>query len=61
MNTQTLAKGLYFPLFGKRETMQEAFDYFTQVAQGSDNPAAIMTAVHVLVNTIAKEIEAINE
>ena len=61
MDKQTLAKGLYFPLFGKRETMQEAFDYFTLVAQNSDNPAAIMTAVHVLVNTIAKEIEAINE
>ena len=61
MDKQTLAVGLYSPLFGQRETMREAFDYVHQVAKGSDNPAAIMTAVHVLINTIAKEIEAIND
>ena len=34
MNNQTLAKGLYFPLFGKRETMQEAFDYDKGLFEG---------------------------
>ena len=56
-----MASGLYSPLFGDRETIQDAFDYCHQVAQGSSNPAAVMTAVHVLMNTISKQIGELYE
>jgi hypothetical protein len=57
---QTLASGLYSPLFATRNTIKEAVTYAYDIAKASDNPAAITTALHVVLNTIAQELERIN-
>lgn len=44
-------------LFGERDTLNEAYQYCLQIAEGSNNPAAVITAVHVMMNTIANELE----
>jgi hypothetical protein len=41
--------------------LPEAYDYAMQIAQASDNPAAVMTAIQVLVNTIAVELIAMGK
>ena len=38
-------------LFAKRDTLDEALEYAHLIAQGSDNPAAVITAVYVVLNT----------
>ena len=57
---QTLASGLYSPLFATKESIRESISYAYDIAKGSDNPAAITTALHVVLNTIAQELERIN-
>lgn len=54
---QHLAVQMYTPLFGERDTVKEAYDYAMAIANASDNPAAVTTAIHVLMNTISKDIE----
>ena len=51
-----LAKYLQHKMFSDRETIDEAFEYAYMVAKATDNPAAVMTAVHVVVNTICNEL-----
>ena len=57
---QHLAVQMYTPLFGERDTVKEAYDYAMAIANASDNPAAVTTAIHVLMNTISKDIELWN-
>lgn len=52
-------KSLKIPLFASRDTIEEAYQYAQMVANGTDNPPAVMTAVQVVVNTIAQELEKI--
>ena len=54
-----LAHSIYAPMFAERTSLKDAFAYAHEVAKASDNPAAVLTAVYVLSNTIAKHIEAI--
>lgn len=54
-----LAHSIYAPMFAERESLREAFAYAQEVAKASDNPAAVLTAVYVLTNSIAKQLEAI--
>ena len=54
-----LAKSLRVNLFGSRDTIEEAYEYAQMVANGTNNPGAVMTAVQVVVNTIANELEKI--
>jgi hypothetical protein len=54
---QHLAVQMYTPLFGERDTVKEAYDYAMAIAKASDNPPAVLTAIHVLMNTISKDIE----
>jgi hypothetical protein len=54
---QHLAVQMYTPLFAERDTVKEAYDYAMAIAKASDNPAAVTTAIHVLMNTISKDIE----
>jgi len=56
MNHIELAKALQHKLFADRDTIDEALEYAYMVAKGSDNPAAVITAVHVVINTICKEL-----
>lgn len=60
MNTLEYAAQLRNSLFASRETIVDAYKYVEQVANASDNPAAVYTAVHVLMNTIANELVALN-
>ena len=54
---QTLASGLYSPLFATKESIKESISYAYDIAKASDNPAAITTALHVVLNTIAQHLE----
>ena len=56
MTPKQLGEALTIGLFSDRETIREAFDYAYQIADASENPAAVRTAVHVVVNTIAKTL-----
>jgi hypothetical protein len=53
----TLAQGLYSPLFATRDSIKDAITYAYNIAKGSDNPAAVTTALHVVLNTIAQHLE----
>jgi hypothetical protein len=53
----TLAQGLYSPLFASRDSIKEAITYAYDIAKASENPAAITTALHVVLNTIAQHLE----
>jgi hypothetical protein len=53
-----LGKALYSGLFAARDNLHDAYEFATQIADASDNPAAVMTAVQVVVNTIAVELLA---
>jgi len=59
MTAHELALSIYSPMFGERETLKEAYEYVTQLAKASDDSVALLTAVHVMMNTIAKQIEAL--
>jgi len=52
-----LAQGLYNPLFASRTTIKEAITYAYAIAKISDNPAAVTTALHVVLNTLAEHLE----
>ena len=57
MTKHELSLSIYSPLFAERDTLKEAYDYAMEIAKASENPAAVTTAIHVMMNTIAKEIE----
>lgn len=56
MTKQQLADYISSPLFADRPSLEEAFAYAQDVAQASDNPPAVMTALMVVVNTIANAV-----
>ena len=57
MTPAGLAESIRNRLFADRASFDEALDYAYSVAKGTDNPAAVMTAVMVVVNTLANYIE----
>jgi hypothetical protein len=57
---QTLASGLYNPLFATHDTIKDAITHAYAIARASDNPAELTTALHLVLNTIAQELERIN-
>jgi len=61
MTKDELVQQLRCNMFSDRMTIEEAYDYAWKVAKGTDNQGAVMTAVQVVVNTIANEIEKIGE
>lgn len=56
MNTREYAAQLRNSLFAKRDNIVDAYKYVESVANASNDPAAVYTAVHVLMNTIAWEL-----
>jgi hypothetical protein len=46
-------------MYGERETYTQAMEYAVSIARGTDNPQAVLTAVMVVVNTLANYIEQI--
>ena len=59
MTKYQLAAQLRNSLFAERATLAEAYEYASVVAQASDNPAAVFTALHVMMNTIAREVQEV--
>ena len=57
MTPHALAESIRNRLFSDRKTFDEALEYAYSIARGTDNPAAVMTAVMVVVNTLANYIE----
>lgn len=57
MTKGEMIKSIRNRIFGDRESLQEAYNYVLTVAEGSNNKAAVLTAVHVMMNTIANELE----
>lgn len=57
-----VAQMLRNPMFAKRETLEEAFNYFFMVAKAVNDAdrAAIVTATGVVLNTIADLLEPDN-
>jgi len=58
---QDLATQLYSPLFAECDTIRRAYELLHSVAMQCENPAAVTAAVHVLLNTIAVEMEKLND
>jgi hemoglobin-like flavoprotein len=56
MTNEELAQSIRAPMFADRPTLKDAFAYAHELAQSSDCPAAVLTAVHVVANTIAKQL-----
>lgn len=57
MTLNEIIRGIYSPLMADRETIEDAFEYAMMVAKASDNPMAVMTAVYVVTNSIAKQLK----
>ena len=59
LTIQDYAKQIRCPLFADRRTLKEALDYATEIAKacGPRNQMAVMTAVYVVLNTVANDIE----
>lgn len=51
-----LALRLKCNLFHTRETITDALEYAAAVAKASDNPPAVLTAVHVVLNSVAEAL-----
>ena len=43
-------------LFATSETINQALDYAYMVAKASDNPPVVIAAVHIVLNTVIKEL-----
>lgn len=56
MTNIEFAKLLKNGMFAKRDTVKDAYDYAFDIANASDNPSAVITAIMVLSNTIANQI-----
>jgi len=58
MTNVEMARALKHNMFATRSTIDEAFEYAHMIARASDNPAAVMTAVQVVINTLCDQIIA---
>jgi hypothetical protein len=48
-------------LFADRSSLNEALDYATDIAKSTDAPAAVLTAVYVVLNTVIRNLEGEKE
>jgi hypothetical protein len=56
MTNEQLARSIRHGMFGSRQSYDEAMEYAYSVARATGETAAVMTAVQVVVNTIAEMI-----
>ena len=59
MTLNEILNDIHTPLMADRDTIEEAFEYAMMVAKASDNPMAVMTAVYVVTNSIAKQLKEV--
>ena len=60
MNTERTIDDLsqyHIGLFSERDTLKEALEYAYMVARATDEPNAVITAVHVVLNTAIRLAE----
>jgi hypothetical protein len=57
MTPKELARRVRNNMFATMPDYGDAIDYAYSIAKGTDNPAAVMTAVMVVVNTLSNYIE----
>jgi len=57
MQQTTLAQSIRHGFFSERETLKDAMQYAYSIAQASNSPIHVMTAIHVVMNTLANEME----
>lgn len=57
MTPKELANSVRNRMFGERDTFDQAMEYAVSIARGTDNSMAVLTAVMVVVNTLANYIE----
>lgn len=50
------AKTLRNGLVHTPDSLQAAYQFANDVALGTDNPAAVLTAVHMILNAVAQDI-----
>ena len=60
MKTQELAQSLHCGLFASRDSVSEAYQYVLELSKNSKDKAAIMTAVHVMMNSISNELKSVD-
>ena len=60
MTLNEIVNAIHTPIVAKRDTIDEAFEYALMVAKGSEHPMAVMTAVYVVTNSIAKQLKEMN-
>ena len=56
MTNLELAKSLKHGMFASRDTIDEAYEYAYMIARASDSTIDVMTAIQVVVNTIANQM-----
>jgi len=61
MTNQEIAKAIRHKLFAERDTLNEAFDYAFRVIDScpESEKIAVTTALFVVLNTVAKELEKV--
>ena len=59
MTKDELMKSISNGMFADRDNLKDAFEYVADLAKATDNPAAVWTAVMVVTNTIANEINTL--
>lgn len=59
LTAEQVAQSIRNPMFAKRDTLEEAFNYFFMVAKAVNDAdrAAMLTATGVVLNTIADLLE----
>ena len=57
MTKSEFARSIKHGMFGVRDNMAQAMEYANSVAMASENPAAVITAVQVVLNTVAQQLE----
>lgn len=61
MNRTQYIKGLRNGMFADRPTINEAYEYAMKMAQSTGSATGMITAIHVLLNTIANDLEKFDE
>ena len=57
MTKNELIQALHNPGFADRDTIDEAYNYAFDVLKGEGcNPVFLVTAIHVLMNAVAKQV-----
>lgn len=61
MTHSELATFIRSDMFADRPTIREAYEYALDIAKGSGCSPQMLTALHVMMNTIANQIDQIEQ